>query len=66
MVFIQEVIYLKKGWAYKANPDRHESIGTHWTTLYGNAENKTYFDSLGVEHIPREIKKFIRNKNIIL
>ena len=24
-----------------------------------------YFDSFGVEHVPKEIKKFIRNKNII-
>ena len=24
----------------------------------------TYFDSFGVEHIPKEIKKFIKNKNI--
>ena len=24
-----------------------------------------YFDSSGTEHIPKEIKKFIRNKNII-
>ena len=24
-----------------------------------------YFDSIGVEHIPKEIKQFIRNKNII-
>ena len=24
----------------------------------------TYFDSFGVEHIPKEIKKFIGNKNI--
>ena len=23
-----------------------------------------YFDSFGVEHIPKEIKKFISNKNI--
>ena len=30
-----------------------------------NAENVTYFDSFGVEHIPKEIKKFIGNKNII-
>ena len=28
------------------------------------AENVTYFDSFGVEHIPKEIKKFIGNKNI--
>ena len=25
----------------------------------------TYFDSFGVEHIPKEIKKFIYNRNII-
>ena len=30
-----------------------------------NAKNVTYFDSFGIEHIPKEIKKFIRNKNII-
>ena len=30
-----------------------------------NAENVTYFDSFRVEHIPKEIKKFIENKNII-
>ena len=27
-------------------------------------ENVTYFDSFGVEHIPKEIRKFIRNKSI--
>ena len=26
--------------------------------------NVTYFDSFGVEHIPKEIKKFIRNWSI--
>ena len=31
-----------------------------------NAENVTYFDSVEVEHIPKEIKKFIWNQNIIL
>ena len=30
-----------------------------------NAKNVTYFGSFGVEHIPKEIKKFIGNKNII-
>ena len=25
----------------------------------------TYFDSFGVEHIPKQIKKFINNKTII-
>ena len=40
-------------------------MGTHWIALYVNSENVTYFDSFGVEHVPKEIKKFIGNKNII-
>ena len=27
-------------------------------------KNVTYFNSFGVEHIPKEIRTFIRNKNI--
>ena len=30
-----------------------------------DANNIIYFDSFGVEHIPQEIKKIIRNKSII-
>ena len=33
--------------------------------LYVNDNNVSYFDSFGVEHIPKEIKKFIGNKNIV-
>ena len=29
-----------------------------------NINNVTYFDSFGVEHIPKEIIKFIENRNI--
>ena len=33
--------------------------------MYANNNNDvTYFDSFGVEHIPKEIKVFINNKNI--
>ena len=39
--------------------------GTHWIALYENAENLTYLDSLEGEHIPKENKKFIQNRNII-
>ena len=46
------------------NIDEYESIGTHWIALYGNGNNITYFDSFGIEHIPKEIKKFIGNKII--
>ena len=30
-----------------------------------NGNNVIYFDSFGLEHIPKETKKFIGNKNII-
>ena len=29
-----------------------------------NNNDVTYFDSFGVEHIPKKIKAFIKNKNI--
>ena len=54
-----------KDGAYIINHDDDESIGTHWIALFLNAENLTYFDRFGVEHILKEIRKFIRNKNII-
>ena len=47
------------------NPDEYSDIGTYWIALHVNNKTVTYFDSLGVEHIPKEIKKFINNKNII-
>ena len=53
-----------KDGAYIANLDKYESIGTHWNTLYKNAKKVTYFNRFGVEHIPKEIRKFIRNKNV--
>ena len=53
-----------KDGTYIINLDEYESIGTHWIALYVNAKNLTYFDSFGVEHVPKEIEKFIGNKNI--
>ena len=32
--------------------------------MYVHNDDVTYFDSFGVEHIPKEIKAFIKNKNI--
>ena len=46
------------------NLDEYSDIGTHWLALYVSNKDVTYFDSFGVEHIPKEIKKFICNKNI--
>ena len=51
--------------AYVINLDEFQSIRTHWIALYVNDDNIIYFDSFGVEHIPKEIKKFIGNKSII-
>ena len=48
-----------KDFAYIINPDEYESVRTHWIALYVNDNNVTYFDSFGVEHIPKMIKKFI-------
>ena len=50
---------------YIINLDEYESICTHWITLYVDPEYGTYFDSFGVQHIPKWIKKFIGNENII-
>ena len=50
---------------YVVNLDEYKSIGIHWIILYVNDNNVIYFDSFEVEHIPKEIKKFIGNKNII-
>ena len=54
-----------KNGAYVINVDEYRDIGTHWVALYINNKTVTYFDSFGVEHIPKEITKFINNKNII-
>ena len=60
-----------KAGIYVINLDEYESIGTHWIPLYVNGNKRgayydvIYFDSFGVEHIPKEIKKFIGSKNII-
>ena len=53
--------------AYVINLDDYESTGTHWIVLYVKTSNDSmlkYFDSLGVEHISKEIKQLIGNRNI--
>ena len=53
-----------KDGVYLINLDDYSDIGTHWIALYVNNKTVAYCDSFGVEHIPKEIKKF-NNKNII-
>ena len=47
------------------NLPEDESIGTYWIALHVNVGNVTYFYSFGVEHIPKEIIKFMENKSTI-
>ena len=54
---------IKKG-AYVINLDEYGNIGTHWIALFVKPKYTVYFDSFGVEHIPKEIKKFIGNEDI--
>ena len=54
-----------KNGAYVINLDEYHDIGTHWVALYVNSKSVTYFNSFGVEHIPKGIEKFIGNKSII-
>ena len=46
---------IKEG-AYRINLDEYSDIGTHWVALHVNNNNVTYFDSFGIEHIPKEVK----------
>ena len=55
---------IKDGRSYVINFDEYSDIGTHWTALYVRNNVVTYFDSFGVEYIPKEIKSFVVNKNI--
>ena len=48
-----------KDGAYVINLNEYSDIGTHLVALYLLNNNVTYFDSFVVEHIPKEIKKFI-------
>ena len=47
------------------NLDKYSDVVTHWISLYVKNNGITYFDSFGVEHIPKEIKQFIDSKNVI-
>ena len=54
-----------KDGAYVINLDEYSDIGTHWIALYVKNNDITYFNSFGVEHIPKEIIKIIGRKNVI-
>ena len=49
--------------AYIINLHKYSDIGTRCVALYVQNNDVIYFDSFGVEHIPKEIKTFMSNKN---
>ena len=58
MEFFQEIIFSskKKGWVYLVNLDEYADVGTHCIALFCNRSEIVYFDSFGVEDVPKEIK----------
>ena len=59
---------LKNG-AYVINLDHNEDTGTHWVVIFVKKYEGIYFDSFGVEYIPKEIMEktehgSLGNKNI--
>ena len=63
-VYSRDNLQKIKDGAYIININRYSDIGTHWVALYIQNNDVTYFDSFEVEHIPKEIRTFINNKNI--
>ena len=63
-IYSRDNLLKVKNGAYVTNLDEYSDIGTHWVALYVHNNDATYFNSFGVEHIPKEIKAFINNKNI--
>ena len=50
--------------AYAINLHEYADFGIHWIALFCNGSEIAYLDGFDVEHIPEQIKKFIKNKNI--
>ena len=44
--------------------NEYTDTGTHWIAVFVKNNAVIYFDSFGVEYIPKEVKKFIGNKDI--
>ena len=58
-VYLRDNLPKIKDGAYIINLDEYSDIGTHWVALHVNKNDVTYFDSFGLEHVPKDIKAFI-------
>ena len=54
---------MTKNGAYVINLAEYADVGTHWIALYAKNNEVIYINSFRVEHVPKEIKRFIRHKN---
>ena len=59
LVYSRDNLTEIKDGAYIINFDEYSDIGTHWVALYVHNDDVIYFDSFGLEHIPKEVKAFI-------
>ena len=46
---------IKDGY-YVINLNEYEDVDTHWVALFCRKNEIVYFDSFGVEHVPKEIE----------
>ena len=53
-----------KNGAYVINLGEHVDVATHWIALYAKNNEVIYFDSFGIEHVPKKNKRFIGHKDI--
>ena len=53
-----------KDGGYVVNLDERGSTGTHWVAMYIKGNKATYFDSFGIEHLPDELVRFLRGKDL--
>ena len=54
---------LIKTGTYVINLDEYADVETYWIALYVKNKEVIYLDSFGIEYVPKEIKRFIGNKN---
>ena len=49
---------------YTIKLNKYTSIETHWIAVHVNGDDVKHFESFRVKYVPKEIKKFIGNKNV--